>query len=102
MHELGLAQAIVKQLEAIVRDNKLVRVSKVVVAAGPLSGVQGQFLSDCVASLTKDTPLEGAELVVKKTEMEDYIGPDAPSDEPAPDVSSAMDVYIESVEGDVE
>ena len=102
MHELGLAQAIVKQLEQIARDNNLVRVTKVILSAGPLAGIKGDFLSDCITGLTEGTAIEGVEVVVKMADMEDFLTEEGPSEEAGANVASAMDVYIESVEGDVE
>ncbi len=65
MHEMGIAQQLVSiALDAIPDDIEEPRVEKVNLRIGKLSTVVVHSLSFCLEIITKDTPLEGAELVI--------------------------------------
>jgi hydrogenase nickel incorporation protein HypA/HybF len=61
MHEAGIAQGLMDAAVAACPDGK-VRITKLVVSAGVLSGVEKECLAMYVEALTKDTPHEGVTL----------------------------------------
>ena len=44
MHELSVCQALVRQLRDIAREQHAVRITRVIVQIGPLSGVEPELL----------------------------------------------------------
>jgi len=65
MHEMGIAQQLVTiALDAIPDDIENPRVEKLNLRIGKLAAVVEYSLSFCLEVITKDTPLEGAELVI--------------------------------------
>lgn len=65
MHELSICQALIKQLEEIVRERNAHSVTMVVVGMGPLSGVEAQLLKNAYPVASAGTVAESAELVVE-------------------------------------
>lgn len=67
MHEMGIAQQMVLiALDAIPGDIKNPRVEKLNLRIGKLAAVVEHSLSFCLEVITKDTPLEGAALVIEQ------------------------------------
>jgi hydrogenase nickel incorporation protein HypA/HybF len=67
MHEMGIALQIVEIAAAsIPADVEHVRVQKVNVNVGKLAAVVPQSLRFCFDVAIKDTPLDGAELVIRE------------------------------------
>jgi hydrogenase nickel incorporation protein HypA/HybF len=65
MHEMGIAQQLVTiALDAIPDDIENPRVEKMNLRIGKLAAVVVHSLSFCLEVLTRDTPLEGAELII--------------------------------------
>ncbi len=65
MHEMGIAQQLVTiALDAIPDDIENPRVEKLNLRIGKLAAVVEHSLSFCLAVITTDTPLEGAELII--------------------------------------
>ncbi|HRF90963.1 MAG TPA: hydrogenase maturation nickel metallochaperone HypA, partial [Desulfobacter postgatei] len=65
MHEMGIAQQLVTiALDAIPDDIENPRVEKMNLRIGKLAAVVAHSLSFCLEVITRDTPLEGAELVI--------------------------------------
>ena len=63
MHELGVVFHIIKTIEEVAEEEKLKRVSKVVLEVGEVSTVIPELLHDCWNWACKRTPLmEGCEL----------------------------------------
>lgn len=65
MHELSVCQALIRQLDAIARDERAARITKVVVHIGPLSGVEAQLLRQAYPIASAGTPAADAELVLE-------------------------------------
>ncbi len=66
MHEMGIAQQLVTiALDAIPDDIENPRVEKLNLRIGKLAAVVEHSLSFCLEVITRDTPLEGAELVIE-------------------------------------
>ena len=65
MHELSVCQALIRQLDAIARDERAVRITKVVVHIGPLSGVEAQLLRQAYPIASAGTAAADAELVLE-------------------------------------
>lgn len=65
MHEMGIAQQLVTiALDAIPDDIENPKVEKLNLRIGKLAAVVEHSLSFCLEVITKDTPLEGAELII--------------------------------------
>jgi len=61
MHELAICQALLERVEGIARS-RAVRVSRVRLAVGPLSGVEPQLLERAYPLACAGTAAEGSEL----------------------------------------
>lgn len=68
MHELSIASGIVDLVEEEVAKAKAVKVNHVEIDIGTLSGVEIHALEFAWEAVTKDTMLEGAELLVNNIE----------------------------------
>lgn len=67
MHEMGIAQQLAAiALDAIPDDIKNPRVEKLNLRIGKLAAVVEHSLSFCLEVITRDTPLESAELVIEQ------------------------------------
>jgi len=64
MHEAGIAQGILDAALAVLPGGKC-RITKLIVAAGVLSGVEKECLSMYLEALGKGTPAQGAVLEMK-------------------------------------
>jgi hydrogenase nickel incorporation protein HypA/HybF len=60
MHELAVCQALIEQVERIARDNAAQRVVAVVVAIGPLAGVEPRLLEHAYPLAAAGTMAEQA------------------------------------------
>lgn len=67
MHEAGIAQGLLDAAVNALPPGKPCRITRVVVTAGVLSGVEEESLSLYWTALTKDTPAEGSALQLKTT-----------------------------------
>lgn len=65
MHELSVCQALIRQLDAIARDEQAARITRVVVHIGPLSGVEAQLLRQAYPIASAGSPAADAELVLE-------------------------------------
>jgi len=65
MHELSIAQALVEQLEKIVREQKATRVLRVELAVGGLAGVDPEALRTAFPLAAEGTRAEGAALAIE-------------------------------------
>lgn len=62
MHEMGLADAVLKTVERIRTQENAARVRSVTVELGDLSGVVPRFLAECWEAVTANTAYDGVEL----------------------------------------
>lgn len=65
MHELSIAQALVEQVEEVAAKAHALSVVRVVIAVGPLSGVDADALSSLFPLVAEGTAAAGAELAVQ-------------------------------------
>jgi len=65
MHELAICQSLMDQVENIVLERNARRVISIVVAMGPLSGVEAQLLKNAYPIASAGTVAENAELVIE-------------------------------------
>lgn len=65
MHELSIAQALVEQVEAAAKKEHALRVVRVVIAVGALSGVDSESLRTLFPLVTEGTVASDAELIVE-------------------------------------
>jgi hydrogenase nickel incorporation protein HypA/HybF len=65
MHELAICQALMKQVEAIARDNSAMQVASITLGMGPLSGVEEQLLKNAYPIASAGTIADGAELLIR-------------------------------------
>jgi len=65
MHELAICQALIEQVERVAREHEARRVISVVIAIGPLSGVEPKLLEHAYPLAAAGTVAESASLVVE-------------------------------------
>ena len=65
MHELSICQSLMSQIENIALENNAQSVTSVVIAMGPLSGVEAQLLKNAYPIASVGTIAEHAELIVE-------------------------------------
>lgn len=65
MHELSVCQALVRELDALARREHALRITRVVVRIGPLSGVEPQLLRQAYPLACAGTVADGAELILE-------------------------------------
>lgn len=65
MHELSICQSLMAQLENLALENNARAVTSVVIAMGPLSGVEAQLLKNAYPIASAGTVAENAELIIK-------------------------------------
>ena len=64
MHELAICQSLMDRVESIASERDAQSVTSIVVAMGPLSGVETQLLKNAYSVASAGTVAEGAELVI--------------------------------------
>lgn len=62
MHEMGIADAVLKTVDRIARQEDAAGVRSITVELGDLSGVVPRFLTDCWEAVSAGTAYEGVEL----------------------------------------
>ncbi len=67
MHELALCQAMLAQVEDIVREHHAQRVVSITLGMGPLSGVEESLLKNAYPVAVAGSLAEGAELLIRTT-----------------------------------
>ncbi len=64
MHELSIVTYVIRQVDAIAKQNDLEKINAVTLEFGEVSGIVPDYLTDCWQWYAKKTPLiEGAELL---------------------------------------
>ncbi|WP_041432481.1 hydrogenase maturation nickel metallochaperone HypA [Thiobacillus denitrificans] len=66
MHELSIAQALVEQVEAVIRTHHALRASLIRVRVGPLAGVVPELLAHAFPLAAAGSRMEHAELALVK------------------------------------
>jgi len=115
MHELSIAQALVEQVERVVRDEKARCANRVMIAVGALSGADPEALRGAFPLVAEGTVAEGAELVVEvmparvrctacgaESAAENYFVACAACGSRAVELVSGRELHIQSVELEVE
>ena len=69
MHELSVCQALIAQVERIAAAHRADRVERIVLAMGPLSGVEPRLLARAFPLAAAGTPVEGATLEIENTSV---------------------------------
>ena len=65
MHELSVCQALIGQVEKVARENRAQRVVSIVIAVGPLSGVEAGLLEHAYPIAAAGTMAEHARLTIE-------------------------------------
>jgi hydrogenase nickel incorporation protein HypA/HybF len=65
MHELAICQSLMDQVESIAAERNAQSVTSIVVAMGPLSGVEAALLKNAYPIASAGTVAENAELVIE-------------------------------------
>jgi len=65
MHELAICQSLLKQVESLAFKHSARCVTSIVVAIGPLSGVEAQLLKDAYPVASAGTVAQEAELIIE-------------------------------------
>lgn len=66
MHEMGIADAMLKMVRGIMKDEELTDVQRITVEVGSLSGVVPHYLSDAWEAVAAETELEETEFVIEE------------------------------------
>ena len=66
MHELSICQALMTQVESIALEHNAQNVASIVVAVGPLSGVEAQLLKNAYPIASAGTVAASAELIIEE------------------------------------
>jgi len=66
VHELSICQALLNQVEAIALAHHAKNIASIVVAIGPLSGVEIQLLKNAYPVASAGTVAESAELIIEQ------------------------------------
>lgn len=69
MHEAGIAESILGIANDVARENGLTRVTAITIQIGKFTGIEPDALDFAFQLMTKDTPMEDAELVIEKTPL---------------------------------
>lgn len=69
MHELSVCLSLMQQIEDIVRERDAMRVTKIVLDIGPLSGVEPELLRNAYPLAAAGTVAEQAELVMETADV---------------------------------
>ncbi|HNW60714.1 MAG TPA: hydrogenase maturation nickel metallochaperone HypA [bacterium] len=64
MHELSIAQALIRAVVRQMQERGITAISRIVVRIGPWSGVMAEALQFNYQLIRKDTPLASAELLI--------------------------------------
>lgn len=70
MHEVSLLAALVDQIEELAPRENFDRVLKIRIAVGAWSGVESSCLEFCYPEVTRNTVLEGSELILEPVGIE--------------------------------
>jgi hydrogenase nickel incorporation protein HypA/HybF len=65
MHELAICQSLMDQVESIALERNAQSVTFIVIAMGPLSGVEAQLLKNAYPIASSGTVAEDAELIIE-------------------------------------
>ena len=65
MHELAICQSLIEQVESIALERNAQCVTSIIVAMGPLSGVEEQLLKHAYPIASAGTVAENAELIIE-------------------------------------
>ena len=65
MHELAICQSLIEQVESIALEHNAQCVTSIIVAMGPLSGVEEQLLKHAYPVASAGTVAENAELIIE-------------------------------------
>jgi hydrogenase nickel incorporation protein HypA/HybF len=72
MHELSIAQSVVQIIEEEMQKNNAGVLKSVRLNIGKMSAIVPDSLSFCFEIITKDTPLEGARLIIETIPLRIY------------------------------
>lgn len=64
MHEMGIADAMLKMVDRVLEGESAVQVRSITVEIGDLSGVVPRFLANCWEAVAAGTGYEGAKLLL--------------------------------------
>lgn len=65
MHELAICQSLMNQVESLALEHRAQGVTAIVVAIGPLSGVEAQLLKNAYPLASAGTVAQQAELIIE-------------------------------------
>lgn len=67
MHEMSICTALLEQVEAIAKERNAIRIEKIVLQIGPLSGIEASLLAHAYPLVAAGTVAEKAELVIESS-----------------------------------
>lgn len=66
MHELSIAMSIFESVKRHLPADKNIQVKKILLRAGKLTAIYPPALETCMSMVSRNTPLENAELIIKE------------------------------------
>lgn len=69
MHELSLVDSIVSDISGLAQKESFRKVNRLRLEIGSLSGVVPESIEFCFSELSRGSPLDGAELILKKVSL---------------------------------
>lgn len=69
MHELSLVDSIVTDISGLAERESFKKVKRLRLEIGSMSGVVPESIEFCFSELSRGSPLEGAELILKKISL---------------------------------
>jgi hydrogenase nickel incorporation protein HypA/HybF len=69
MHEAGIAESILGIAKDVARENGLTRITGITIQIGQFAGIEADALDFAFQVMTKDTAVDGIELVIEKTPL---------------------------------
>lgn len=69
MHELSICMSLLEQVTAIVEERGALRVTRIELNIGPLSGVESDLLQNAYPIAAADTVAEHAELIIHEADV---------------------------------
>ena len=65
MHEVGIISAMLKTIEAVMEEEQLTKVEKIVLQVGELSGVLPHYMKECFPAAVYKTRFQDTKLVME-------------------------------------
>lgn len=65
MHEMGIIDSMLQTVEAVIEEQQLTKIDKIVIQVGEISGIIPRFVEECYPMVVNHTKFEDTELEVE-------------------------------------